>query len=102
MSEPGAVAKSLVSHAYRGRAAAVESERPAAIDEVTEIDDGVLDILGAMSDVLLDEPMNLGQNISPAMNVADLVKPWGFTSGSSPRFLGNHNSVYARRYRRAS
>ena len=98
--EPGAVVKSPVNHAYRGRGAAVESKRRAVIHVATEPDDGVLDLLGAMSSSLSDEPMYLGQNVGPTTNVADLIKPWGFTAASWPRCSGNHNSVYATRHRR--
>ncbi len=87
-SEPGAVAKGPVSQAERGRGAAVGTKRRATIDEATEPDDGVLDRLGAMRDVLPDEPMNLGQNTSPAMNMADLVEPWGGSRGLTAALSG--------------
>ena len=69
----------------------------AAIDEATEPDDGVPYLLEAMRDVLPDEPMNLGQNTSPAMNMADLVQALEVHVDSRPRCPGNHNSVYAPR-----
>ena len=87
------MAKSPINHAYGWRVAAVESKRQAVIHVATEPDNGVLDLLGAISGGLSDEPMNLGQNISPAMKVAELVKPWGFSAVSWPRCPCNHNSI---------
>ena len=72
-SEPGAVAKSPINHTDRWRVAAVESKRRAMIHVASEPDTGLLDLLGAKSGGLSDEPRYLGQNVGPSTNVADLV-----------------------------
>ncbi len=46
----------------------------AAIDEATEPDDGFPGLPVAMSDVLPDEPIQLSQDDSPSMKLADLAK----------------------------
>jgi len=53
---------------------AAGSKQRAAIQVATEADAGVLDLLGAISRALLDEPVHLGQDGSLAMVVTNLVK----------------------------
>jgi len=64
---------SPINQTDRWRVAAVESKRRAMNPVATAPDTGLLDLLGAMSGGLSDEPPYLGQNVGPTTNVADLV-----------------------------